>query len=172
VLENWSYRETAQAILELFHRHAERWLPDECRGNRDEILAEAREVLQAFARSDAYAELREATILGREVPFLMPHSLALSHGPLHLRSNGQPLRGEGEGLMEGRIDLIYKREGTVWLADYKTDRVNETDVAERVGAYREQARIYTDAVRHALGLCPTGFKLIFLRLGKAVPVEK
>src|SRR2546425_1713294 len=72
VLEDWSYRDTVEVMLEQLDRHAARWLPDEFKGNRDEILTEAREVLQAFARSDAYGEVKGATILGREVPFLMP----------------------------------------------------------------------------------------------------
>jgi ATP-dependent helicase/nuclease subunit A len=72
--------------------------------------------------------------------------------------------------MEGRIDLIYKRDGTVWLADYKTDRLIEADAATRAEAYREQARFYTEAVHHAMGHRPAGLKVIFLRLGKAVPV--
>jgi len=165
-LEDWSYRDTVEVLLEQLDRRAARWLPDEFKGNRDEILAEAREVLQAFARSDAYGELKEATILGREVPFLMPWP----GPPLTLVGAGGASAGPSPALMEGRIDLIYKRDGTVWLADYKTDRVTEVDVAERAEAYREQARIYTEAVRHALGHCPAGFKVIFLRLGQAVPV--
>src|SRR5437867_4417710 len=151
-LEDWSYRDTVEVLLEQLDRRAARWLPDEFKGNRNEILTEAREVLQAFARSDAYGELKGATILGREVPFLMPWP------------------GPPPALMEGRIDLIYKRDGAVWLADYKTDRVTEANVAERAEAYGEQARIYTEAVRHALGHRPAGFKVIFLRLGQAVPV--
>jgi len=139
-------------MLEQLNRHVERWLPDEFQGKRDEILGEARDVLQALARSDAYAELREATILGREVPFVMPWP------------------GTPPVLMEGRIDLLYKRDGTVWLADYKTDHITEADAMKRAEAYRDQARIYSEAVRHALGLRPAGFKIIFLRLGKAVPV--
>jgi len=139
-------------MLEQLDQHIAHWLPIEFQGNRDEILTEAREVLQAFARSDAYAELTEATILGREVPFLMPWP---SPPP---------------ALMEGRIDLIYQRDGKVWLADYKTDRVIESEIAERVEKYKPQARIYTEAVRQALGRPPAGFKIIFLRLGKAVPV--
>src|SRR3989449_977624 len=71
-LENWSYRDAVEVMLEQLDRHAARWLPDEIKGHRDEILTEAREVLQAFARSEAYGELKGATILGREVPFLMP----------------------------------------------------------------------------------------------------
>jgi ATP-dependent helicase/nuclease subunit A len=156
-LEDWSYRDAVQVMLEQLDRHTAHWLPDEFKGNRDEVLTEAREVLQVFARSDAYAELSEATILGREVPFLMPWP-------------GPPPASTPPALMEGRIDLIYKRDGAVWLADYKTDRVTEADATERAEAYREQARIYTEAVRHALGHRPAGFKILFLRLGKAVPV--
>ena len=78
--------------------------------------------------------------------------------------------GPPPALMEGRIDLIYRRDSTVWLADYKTDRVTEADAAERAEAYQQQARIYTEAVRRALAHRPAGFKVIFLRLGKAMPV--
>jgi len=152
VLENWSYRDEIKVMLEQLNEHVDRWLPDEFRGNRDEILGEARDVLQDFACSDAYAELREATILSREVPFLIPWP------------------GPPPVLMEGRIDLLYKRNGTVWLADYKTDRITDADAVKRAETYREQARMYTEAVRHALGHRPAGFKIIFLRLGKAVPV--
>jgi ATP-dependent helicase/nuclease subunit A len=165
-LEDWSYRNAVEVLLEQLDRHAARWLPDEFTGNRDEILAEAREVLQAFARSDAYGELKEATVLGREVPFLMPWR---GEGE-KVGAGGARFVGPPPVLMEGRIDLIYKKDGAVWLADYKTDRVTEADVAERAEAYREQARIYTEAVRHALGYRPAGFKVIFLRLGQVVPV--
>jgi ATP-dependent helicase/nuclease subunit A len=71
--------------------------------------------------------------------------------------------------MEGRIDLLYEKDGQVWVADYKTDRVTESEMADRVESYRPQARIYTEAVRQALGRTTAGFTLIFLRLGKAVP---
>jgi ATP-dependent helicase/nuclease subunit A len=198
VLEGWSYRDAVQVMLEQLDRRVAQWLPDEFKENRDEILEEARGVLQAFARSDAYAELREATILGREVPFLMPwpypdNGQSVGAGgarfaglppalvgaggarfagpsPALVGAGGACFAGPSPALMEGRLDLIYKRDGKVWLADYKTDRVIEADAAERAEAYREQARLYTEAVRHAVGHRPAGFKVIFLRLGKAVPV--
>src|SRR3989449_11419999 len=52
-LENWSYRDAVEVMLEQLDRHAARWLPDEIKGHRDEILAEAREGLQAFPSSAA-----------------------------------------------------------------------------------------------------------------------
>ncbi len=152
-------------MLEQLEQNAAHWLPDEYKGNRGEVLAEARAVLEAFARSDAYAELKDATILGREVPFLMPWP-----GPPPTVGAGGASAGPPPALMEGRIDLLYKVDGTVWLADYKTDRLTDADMADRAEAYREQARIYIEAVRHALGQRPAGLKIIFLRLGKAVPV--
>src|SRR5207247_5038253 len=114
-LEDWSYRDAVEVLLEQLDRHAARWLPDEFKGNRDEILGEAREVLQAFARADAYGELKEATILGREVSFFMPWR---DEGE-KVGVGGARFVGPPPSLMEGRIDLIYKKDGAVWLADYK-----------------------------------------------------
>jgi ATP-dependent exoDNAse (exonuclease V) beta subunit len=72
--------------------------------------------------------------------------------------------------MEGRIDLLYEKDGGLWVADYKTDRVAEADLPDRMELYRPQAEAYTKAVRHAFGRTPAGFKLIFLRLGTSVQV--
>ncbi len=155
-LEQWSYKEEGEVILEQFSRDAGRWIPEELQERRAEIIKEARDVLEAFARSDAYAELQGATILGREVPFIM-------------KWPNQAAAGVG-GIMEGRIDLLYEGDGGLWVADYKTDRLAESEVAARVETYRPQAAVYTQAVRQAFGLNPAGFKLIFLRLGKSVPL--
>ena len=75
------------------------------------------------------------------------------------------------GLMEGRIDLVYRKDGRLWVADYKTDRVTEAEIPGRAETYREQARHYMQAVRLGFGEEPAGFRLIFVRLGMAVPVE-
>lgn len=146
-LEKWSYHDKVEVLLEQLAYRIDHEIPGELRGRHAEILQEARDVLTAFARSDAYAELQAATILGREVPFIMPWPSAPS------------------ALMEGRIDLLYEKDGDLWVADYKTDRLAEADIPARVDVYRSQAHIYTEAVRRALGRPPAGFTLIFLRLG-------
>jgi ATP-dependent helicase/nuclease subunit A len=152
-LESWNYRDEIEVMLEQFAQGIGHWIPEEFQGRSAEIIKDVRDVLKAFARSEACAELRGATILGREVPFLMPWP------------------GPPPVLMEGRIDLLYEKDGGLWVADYKTDRIVEAEVAGRMDTYRPQAKAYTDAVRQALGRTPAGFKLIFLRLGKSVPVE-
>lgn len=140
-------------MLEQLEQGIGHGVPEEFQGTSKEIMKEARDVLKAFACSDAYAELRAATILGREVPFMMPWP---SSPPI---------------IMEGRIDLLYERDGGLWVADYKTDCIAEADIPDRMELYRPQAEAYTKAVRQSFGRTPAGFKLIFLRLGKSVQVN-
>ncbi|HEX9284554.1 MAG TPA: PD-(D/E)XK nuclease family protein, partial [Nitrospirales bacterium] len=146
----WDYRDKVEVLLEQSGRNSADWQPEGFQGDFEEVLAEARDIVRAFTHSEAYADLRDSTILGQEIPFIMPW---------------QP----PPTLMEGRIDLLYEKDGQVWVADYKTDRVTESEIAERVEKYQPQARIYTEAVRQTLGRTTAGFTLIFLRLGKSVP---
>ncbi len=152
-LEGWNYRDKIEVMLEQLEQGIGHGVPEEFQGTSKEIMKEARDVLKAFACSDAYAELRAATILGREVPFMMPWP---SSPPI---------------IMEGRIDLLYERDGGLWVADYKTDCIAEADIPDRMELYRPQAEAYTKAVRQSFGRTPAGFKLIFLRLGKSVQVN-
>ncbi|HVO92918.1 MAG TPA: UvrD-helicase domain-containing protein [Terriglobales bacterium] len=111
------------------------------------IKNELCEILRNFFRSAAYNELAAARILGREVPLLMPW-------------NGQ--------IMEGVIDVIYEKNGLIYLAEYKTDRITRDQLAEGAARYRLQAEIYSRAVKQSLRRELAGFKVIFLRLGEAV----
>jgi ATP-dependent helicase/nuclease subunit A len=107
-----------------------------------------REILGAFFPSAAYRELAAARILGREVPLL--------------------LEWDDAAVMEGIIDLLYEKDGKIFIADYKSDRVEPDEVAEAVSRYHHQVAIYSEAVRRTLGKDVAGFKLIFLRLGESV----
>jgi ATP-dependent helicase/nuclease subunit A len=152
-------------MLEQLEQGESRLVPEEFQGNPKAIMKEVRDVLKTFARSEAYAELRDATILGREVPFMMPWANHAEGGV-----GGGRLAGPPPTIMEGRIDLLYEKDGGLWVADYKTDRVAEADLPDRIEFYRPQAGAYTKAVRHAFGRTPAGFKLIFLRLGQSIQV--
>jgi len=113
------------------------------------VVAESlRELFTTFGESDSYRRLRAADILGREVPFLMPW-------------------GDGQ-VMEGVIDLIYRRGDTIWIADYKTDAVTSTEAKDRAEQYRTQSEVYKSAVRRSLGIEAVRFHCLFLRSGTAV----
>lgn len=70
--------------------------------------------------------------------------------------------------MEGFIDLVYRLDGRVWVADYKTDRLRDDEIADRVADYRLQAHVYAEAVSRCFGMEKVGFKFLFLRNGLAV----
>jgi ATP-dependent helicase/nuclease subunit A len=93
------------------------------------VEADARAVLERFLAGPWAARLRSVEIVGREVPLL-------------LAEDGQVWRGT--------IDLLYRdRDGSLVVADYKTDRPGEGDLEAR---YREQLGVYSRAVARALGL--------------------
>jgi ATP-dependent helicase/nuclease subunit A len=148
-LQNWDF----SANIENFEPELRDWiagaLPSEFESFRRKIESDLQGIFAGFFRSTAYTELAGARILGREVPLLMPW-------------NGQ--------VMEGVIDLIYERNGLLYLADYKTDRIDKKNLPEAAARYHQQAEIYLQAVGQSLGREPAGFKIIFLRLGEAVEI--
>ncbi|MDQ1272308.1 MAG: CRISPR-associated exonuclease Cas4 [Planctomycetota bacterium] len=113
------------------------------------IKAEVVKILSVFTDSEAYKELQAAQILGREVPIL-------------LNWDGQ--------IMRGTIDILYKIDDRVIIADYKTDHVTMTDLPAKAEKYRYQKEVYVEAVKRCLKIDNPEFKLFFLRLGKAISV--
>ena len=73
-------------------------------------------------------------------------------------------------VMEGVIDVVYRLDGKIHLADYKTDRVQDSEVQARAADYEGQARMYREAVSRCLGIADVGVQLIFVRNGKALAV--
>jgi ATP-dependent helicase/nuclease subunit A len=73
-------------------------------------------------------------------------------------------------MMEGVIDLIYRLDGRIWIADYKTDDVAAEALQGIADRYRSQADSYSRAVANSLGLPSVSFQFIFLRPGIAVDV--
>lgn len=149
-LQEWDF----QSDAETFHRRLESFLDprlQQCPArDKARIRSELEDIFARFFASECYRELQSAQIVGREVPFLIPW-------------NGQ--------IMEGVIDLIYDREGLLYLADYKTDRIERSELKKAAETYRHQIQIYTEAVRRTLKRDVAGFKLIFLRLGEAFEVR-
>jgi ATP-dependent helicase/nuclease subunit A len=117
---------------------------DETAGVTAEDLCVA---LAPFFASPIYAELARATIMGREVPLLMPWEGAM---------------------MEGAIDLIYEDDGRLYVVDYKTDSVDSEGARAAAERYRVQANVYTRAVRGGLGREVAAFRCVFVRPGLAV----
>ena len=151
VLEGWDFRLPSEELNERVKVVCAREIPAAFVGQVDIILTELQDLFRTFAASAPYAELTKAVILGQEVPFTIPW-----------HPDGRPC------VMEGFIDLVYRLDGRVWVADYKTDRLSDDEVAGRVADYHLQARVYAEAVSRCLGVEKVGFKFLFLRNGLAV----
>jgi ATP-dependent helicase/nuclease subunit A len=145
-------REDAAACLEV----AARALAQLDGAERDEALASAREVVEAFVAGPLYARFMEIAprALARELPVL-----------------ASPGSGES-GVIVGTLDLVYRDPvDDAWVvADYKTDRVEgEAAHDEHARGYLAQGAVYQRAIQEALDLAePPRFELWFLRSGRVV----
>ena len=104
--------------------------------------AEAEEVLRAFLGSQAARQLASVEVLGREVPFVY---------------------GEAGSVVRGTIDLVYREDGRVVVADFKSEAVTPRSLGVLREKYRRQGEDYRAAVARAWGLADVEFRLIFLR---------
>jgi len=111
--------------------------------------AEVLKILSDFIDSEAYKELQNAQILGREIPIM-------------LKWNGQ--------IMRGTIDILYKKDDSIVIADYKTNHIEMSELPAIAEKYRHQKDVYVEAIKRCLNIDKPEFKLIFLRLGKAVSI--
>ncbi len=101
---------------------------------------EAAAILDGFFRSAAFRELAEAEVLARELPFVFPR---------------------GGRILQGVIDVVYRRGGKLTVGDYKTDQAVEP------GGYGLIREAYVEAARRVFGEEP-GFRLFYLRQGRVV----
>ncbi|RMH06257.1 MAG: hypothetical protein D6704_07695, partial [Nitrospirae bacterium] len=135
----------------------------------EEVLAELREIMTVFSTSPAYQLLHHAHILGRELPFAVPWP-SIPHDPRGSTESQEDVRLNG-CVMEGVVDVLYRYGGEVWVADYKTDRVDAISLPQRIELYRGQLSIYTMAISRCLGMSLAGAHMIFLRTGQVITVR-
>jgi ATP-dependent helicase/nuclease subunit A len=154
-LERWDYGASVAEFPRLIETLCRSQLPPDCESERVRIQADLEKLFDAFGRSDPYRLLQRAELLGREVPFSIPWE------------EGQ---GQAAGqVMTGTIDVIYRLDGQVWVADYKTDDVGGDELPELIRRYAWQAQVYQAAVRQALAIDWAGFQFIVLRQGLMIP---
>lgn len=150
-LQEWDFTADPGGLQQKLPSFVERWADAGPECDRRELQRELEQILTSFLSSPAYGEISSSTILGREVPFLIPW-------------DGQ--------IMEGVIDLLYEKDGLLYLADYKTDQVQKKELAQHAENYRYQATIYSEAARRSLQRDVAGFKLVFLRSGEAFEIHR
>ncbi|MHC4915979.1 MAG: UvrD-helicase domain-containing protein [Planctomycetota bacterium] len=117
--------------------------------DREELADELRAMLGSFVASPAFAELRGAKVLAREIPCVCPW-------------RGEETGG-GTAAVEGVIDLVCESGGRTLVVDYKTDSVPKRAAEKHAESYRRQGAVYVEAVRRATGREVETFRVVFLR---------
>lgn len=150
ILERWDFTQDPRRLVEQIAPTLQTSLTVDEQSLVPALTESLGNLFATFGRSEAYTRLRSATILGREVPFVMPWE------------QGQ--------VMAGIIDVIYRLDDRLWIADYKTDAVTAEDAPTKAETYRRQAEIYKTAVQKSLGISSVTFQFLFLRSGVAVAI--
>lgn len=91
-------------------------------------------LLRRFQQHPRFQEMTTADRRMHEVPF-------------HLQQNGHP--------KTGYIDLLYQKDGTWRLVDFKTDRIRDIDALQQIldeKGYKQQVQDYGIAVRQLMGV--------------------
>jgi ATP-dependent helicase/nuclease subunit A len=146
-LEDWNFGDDPAKFRARLGPFLDKWIEPKQQGNRAQLQRELEEIFGSFFSSEVYCELSSSDILGREVPLLIPWD---------------------RQVMEGVIDVLYEKNGLLYLADYKSDRVQREELSHVAENYSQQVRIYTQAAQRSLQRQVAGFKLVFLRLGEAI----
>ncbi len=129
----------AEPAEELAHRHAAAAGLDPARTDAASLLAPVRDWLSSPLREQIGAG---AARVRAEVPILL---------------------GVGDTVLRGSIDLLVEREGEPPLVlDYKTDRLEGAEPAERAAGYETQRTIYALAVAQSLGAPEVEVAYVFL----------
>jgi len=147
LLERWDFTRVAppsMSELELLC-HAHIPLETDC---LDEVRDDLASIMASFVSTEFYRRMQGAVILGREIPFVIPWQ-------------------EGQ-MMEGVIDLMYRLDGKLWIADYKTDRVTAEEAPARAERYQAQVAAYRAAAAQCLGEEAALFEFVFVRPGMRV----
>ena len=148
LLERWDFSQDPSGLCAQVPVAVQAALEPDDQSHAGAVAESVNDLLVAFGKSEAYARLRSSQILGREVPFIIPW-------------------GDGQ-VMEGVIDVIYRFDGDLWVADYKTDAISADQAVARAEQYRPQSEVYKVAVRQSLGVESIRFHCLFLRCATAV----
>ncbi len=113
-------------------------------------------------------EIVRLTVATLDMP-LVKRAAAMSREDIWVETPVAVRISTGNGstkVIEGRVDLIYRRaDGTLGIADFKTDRSFNRSISEMAEPYIPQLGAYAYAVQKATGIPVTEATILFSRLG-------
>jgi ATP-dependent helicase/nuclease subunit A len=123
--------------------------------------------LAAFWQSDVAREiLAQSKFIRRELPFTARFGAAEFQD---IDKQFAPPNGEFV-IVQGVVDLVVITNEGIWILDFKTDAVKESDVDEKVTQYRSQLLLYARALERIYNRSVTKRWLHFLSAAKTVSI--
>jgi len=117
---------------------------------KNEVIERCRYILEKFENSDIHNELKNSKILFRELPFILY---------------------ENEKYIEGRIDIIYERDSSIIVMDYKTNIYKNPEEKEIIiKSYEKQKEYYLKAIEKMFPEKNIIFKLALLWNGEIIEI--
>ena len=162
VLQTWNFDDDPEKLSACFEGVCNKENFDGWVGDPQGLVNELCDMFNAFVHTASYAILCQAEILGREVPITVPWEA--KHLSEAVDKNDMPL------VLHGVIDVVYRWENQIWMADYKTTSDNPDTLEKVVANYRVQAIAYREALQGVFVDDLVRAKLIFVRNGSSVEV--
>ena len=133
--------------------------------------------IERFTQSDLFAQLKNARRVWREFRFnaALPAAQFTQDASLAAALD----KDGADVIVQGVMDLLFEdADGRIILADYKTDRLTEKEIADPalaaeklIGRYENQLSYYRDAASAMLGRDVDACLIYSLPLGDAIAVE-
>ena len=139
-IKNFSYKTAKEKVYEKLEK-----IPEEI---RQEILEETLKILSRFENSKIYSFIKETDILAKELSFTLK---------------------EKDKYIEGRIDLVCKKDNQIIIIDFKTNRYKgKKDIEKLKQLYRNQKIYYEKAIKKVFHKKDILFALALLQNGDLV----
>lgn len=121
----------------------------------DVAAQRAAEMIERFVQGPRFSALASASRIDREIEFLLRWPSGNT--------------GDAESYLQGYIDcLAFDNDGAATVLDFKTNRVEASDVEQAAEPYRLQMYVYALAVEQSMQCPPSELRLHFLRPGAEV----
>lgn len=116
-----------------------------------ETAAQAAAILTPFCASDVFAQITSCKFLAGEMPFSF------------VNEQGQ--------VTSGVMDAVLERpDGSIWVVDYKTDKIPAAGTQQLVEKYRPQLTVYLQAAQKIFPGKKVTCSAVFVRAGESADV--
>lgn len=145
VLEYIDFKDFTVENMEKNIKHLENTIPENV---REKVVEYSLKFLKKLVHKEFANYMKNVKILFKELPFI--------------------LYEEGT-FIEGRIDVIYEKDGKIFVMDYKTNRYETEDEKQKIlRIYEKQKEYYLKAVKKIYPDRKLEFKLALLYKGEIV----